>query len=71
LVLQKSEREMKGEKKKSYCFASDLARINQGGDGNVTGHYPATKVRFVLVTRRGRTRQPLYAPWFEEVRGEH
>jgi hypothetical protein len=49
---------MKGEKKKSYCFASVLARINQGGDGNVMGHYSATKVRFVLVTRRGKLDSP-------------
>jgi hypothetical protein len=44
--------------KKSYCFASDLARINQGGDGNVTGHYPATKAPFVLVTLRARLDSP-------------
>jgi hypothetical protein len=62
---------MRGEGKKSYCFASYLARINQGGDENVTDHYSATKVRFVLVTRRGKLDSPSYASWFEGVRREH
>lgn len=46
------------KEKKSYSLASDLAGINQGGDENVPGHYPATKVRFVPVTPRARLDSP-------------
>ena len=51
------------KRKKSYCIAFDLGSgLIREEPENVTGHYPATKVRFVPVTLCGGADSPSNNP---------